>query len=81
MNSESNPGIPPPIISARRINWRPIGLTLLAAILLAVTSCFGAITSGGKTLSVVFSVLFIGAVLMFVGGLVWGLVVRIRASR
>jgi hypothetical protein len=81
MSSQDNPRIPPPMTPPRRINWRPIGLTLLAAILLAVTSCFGAITSAGKTLSFVFSVLFIVAVLTFVGGLVWGLVVRIRAGR
>jgi hypothetical protein len=79
MNGEGNPRIPPPVAPPTRINWRPIGLTLLSALLLGFTSCFGAIVSGGKTLSAVFSTLFIICVLAFVGALIWGVVVRIRA--
>jgi hypothetical protein len=65
--------VPPEQVPPKRINWRPIGLTLLASIVLGAGSCFGAIISGGKTLSFVFSALFIACVVAFVGGLLWAL--------
>ncbi len=71
--------LPPEQVPPKRINWRPIGLTLLSAIVLGAGSCFGAITSGGKTLSVIFSVIFIACVLAFVLGLFWGLITRLKS--
>ncbi|HEY4880462.1 MAG TPA: hypothetical protein VIH97_15175 [Candidatus Acidoferrales bacterium] len=65
--------VPPQQAPRNRINWRPIGLTILWALLLGVSSCFGAILSHGKTLSVIFSAVFIVCVLAFVGGLLWAL--------
>lgn len=65
--------IPPQQVPRRGANWRAIGLTILASIVLGAGSCFGAIISGGKTLSFVFSALFIACVVAFVGGLLWAL--------
>jgi hypothetical protein len=78
MSDEINQ-VSPQQVSPKRINWRPIGLTLLAAIVLGAGSCFGAIISGGKTLSVIFSVIFIACVLAFVLGLLWGLITRLKS--
>jgi hypothetical protein len=71
--------VPPQRVPPKRINWRPIGLTLLAAVVLGAGSCFGAIISGGKTLSAIFSAIFMVCVLAFVVGLIWGVVVRIKS--
>jgi hypothetical protein len=81
MSNEINPvpprQVPPEKVPPKRINWRPIGLTLLASIVLGAGSCFGAIISG-RTLSAIFSGVFIGCVLLFFLGLIWGVVARIR---
>lgn len=69
--------IPPQQVPRRGANWRPIGLTILASIVLGAGSCFGAIISG-RTLSAIFSGVFIGCVLLFFLGLIWGVVARIR---
>jgi hypothetical protein len=81
MSHEINPvpprQIPPQQVPRRGANWRPIGLTILASIVLGAGSCFGAIISG-RTLSAIFSGVFIGCVLLFFLGLIWGVVARIR---
>jgi hypothetical protein len=83
MSNEINPvppgQVPPQQVPRRGANWWPIGLTILSALVLGAGSCFGAIISGGKTLSFVFSALFIVCVLAFVGGLLWALGIWIES--
>jgi hypothetical protein len=66
--------------SAGKSNWRPIGLTLLGAVLLGAGSCFGAIASGGNSMTIVFSVIFIACALAFVVGLIWALIEFAKSS-
>jgi hypothetical protein len=80
MSDEINARIPPRGTPPRKTNWRPIGLTILSAFLLAATSCFGAINSVGNTASEIFSVAFVLSVLALVGGLIWALAARINSD-
>jgi hypothetical protein len=71
MSDEIDPGTPLPGVSQPKTNWRAIGLTILSAVFLGISSCFGAIVFDGRALSVVFAVLFIICVLVFLCGGLW----------
>ncbi len=71
MNTPFEPGIPPREIPPEKSEWRAIGITLGAAVLLGAGSCAGAILGGGKWLIEVFAFLFFVCVAVFLGGLVW----------
>ncbi len=73
MNTPLEPGIPPREIPPEKSEWRPIGITLAAAVLLGAGSCAGAFLGGGRGVTQAFAFLFVICVAAFFGGLVWAL--------
>jgi hypothetical protein len=71
MNAPLEPGIPPREIPPKKSEWRAIGITLGAAVLLGAGSCAGAILGGGHWVTSVFAFLFFACVAVFLAGLVW----------
>jgi hypothetical protein len=71
MNMPLEPRIPPQEIPPEKSEWRPIGITLGAAVLLGAGSCAGAILGGGRWVTEVFAALFVLCVVALFGGMVW----------
>ncbi len=72
--------IDPKSTSARKSNWRPIGLTLLWAALLGAGSCFGANGSVPNYLAIVLLAISALCIVAFVIGLIWALVEFTKTS-
>jgi protein-S-isoprenylcysteine O-methyltransferase Ste14 len=73
MNTPLEPGIPPREIPPEKSKWRPIGITVLSAVLLGAGSCFGAAVSGGGWISSTFVVLFFVCVIALIVAILWAL--------